>query len=291
MSEAVDPRAVSVSVLKGGVGKSTIAINLTRELAERGHNALLVDLDPNGHATMGLGLTEEYKRDTHLGDVILDDRTATPEDIIVETQFGFDVLPSSESLERVERELSNVMRGSSRVRKFVINPLLGERYDYIVTDSPANRGRLSDNALVGTLNMIIPLIPGNESLGGLQRTIERQIKPLREYEDLEILSIVPNMLEDRIDQQTGDRILLEELNARESLQKYVPPFATFTQEEFAAIDTGELRPLPKPGIRDRKAFTKGIGENKPLRDFDPENDQLKHFDELAKIVEQGGIHR
>jgi chromosome partitioning protein len=114
--------------------------------------------------------------------------------------------------------------------------------------------------------------------------LDRQIKPIREEIDFNILAVVPNRLSDRIDQQTEDRNLIEELN--QELGEYVPPFARITSEEFEKIDAGEMQ-APKPGIRDRKAVTKAYGEGQPLSAYDPNNDQLQHLDTLARIVEEG----
>ena len=73
-----NPRAVSVCMLKGGVGKSTIAVNLSRQLASEEHDVLLIDLDPNGHASVGLGFDEEYHNtDETIGDVFFDDADPT----------------------------------------------------------------------------------------------------------------------------------------------------------------------------------------------------------------------
>jgi len=285
------PRAVSVSILKGGVGKSTIAVNLTDRLAARGNDVLFVDLDPNGHASMGLGFKDAYHDDQDIGGLLFDDGDAAPEDVIYGTDYGFDVLPSSNNLEDVEDGLRNATMGDVRVRNNVIDPLLGDAYDYIVTDSPAYRGKLTDNALIATENIIIPLVPGNEALAGFQRTMERQIKPLREYIDLDILSIVPNRLSQRIDQQNNDRVLVEKLNQMDTLSKYVPEFARLSDDEFDRIDRGDVSPLPKPGLRDRGAFTDAFGESKPLGHYDPENDQLEHLETLARIVENGGVDR
>lgn len=286
MSTNTNPRAVSVSILKGGVGKSTIAVNLTDRLAARGNDVLFIDLDPNGHASMGLGFKEVYRDgDEDIGDVLLDDGDAAPADVIHSTEFGFDVVPSSKGLEKVEDRLRNSMFSDVRLRRDMVEPLLDEGiYDYVVTDSPAYRGKLADNALVATQNILIPLTPGNESLAGFERTLERQIKPIRKQIGLDILSVVPNRISNRIDQRNSDRILIEDLN--ENFGEFVPKFARIDPETFDRIDDGELDELPKPGIRDRRAFTKAFGENMPLAHYDPNNDQVAHLDTLAATVEE-----
>lgn len=283
-----DPRAVSVSMLKGGVGKSTIAVNLARQLAAHGHSVLLIDLDPNGHASVGLGFGEQYHNtDEDIGDVFFNE--ADPGSVMYDTGYEFDILPSSEELEQVEREIviGDVFQPSALLKREVVTPLLGEEYDYIVTDSPAYRSRLTDNALVATTNLMLPLAPGNEAMSGLERTIERQIAPLRKHLDVDVLALVPNMLSSRIDQQTQDRQLLERLNSHDNLQDRIPNFARIT--DWDAVDAGENELVP--GIRDRTSITKAYGEQKPLLDYDPDCDQLVCFEELAHIVEAGRVIR
>ncbi|MFP9192627.1 ParA family protein [Natronosalvus vescus] len=290
MSNQTDQsRAVSVVILKGGVGKSTISMNLARQLTKRGR-VLFADLDPNGHATNGLGYEKAYRGDTHLGNVLLDQGDATVGDIIRETPFEFDLLPSSNVLEDVEKELAGALQGSARVKTKIVDPLLGDHYDYIVFDCPAYPGMLNNNALVATGNVIIPLEPGTSSIGGYKRTMDRLIKPALEYIDIEVLALVPNKLRERIDHRTEDRELLENLNTAETTREKVPNFARITDEEFEAIDCGELRP-PKPGIRYSAALSKSLKEHQPLLDYDPENTQLENFEELAAIVENGGVDR
>lgn len=281
-------RAVSVCMLKGGVGKSTIAVNLSRQLAAQGHEVLLIDLDPNGHASVGLGFEDEYHNtDETIGDVFFDD--ADPTSVVYDTGFEFDILPSSEDLEQVEREIvvGDVFQPSGLLKREVVEPLLDNTYDYIVTDSPAYRSRLTDNALVATANLVLPLAPGNEAMAGLERTIERQISPLRQHMDVDVLTLVPNMLSGRIDQQTQDRQLLERLNSHDNLQDRIPNFARIT--DWDAVDAGDFK--PSPGIRDRTSITKAYGDRQPLLDYDSDCDQLQCFDELAQIVEAGGVVR
>ena len=129
-----EPRAVSVSILKGGVGKSTIAINLSDRLAAKDNDVLFIDLDPNGHASVGLGFKDVYQDGDDIGDVILDDGNASPQDVIHKSGFGFDILPSTSRLETVENLLRSASFPDVRVRQQVVDPLLGDEYDYIVTD-------------------------------------------------------------------------------------------------------------------------------------------------------------
>lgn len=287
------PQAVSVVILKGGVGKSTTSMNLARQLSERG-KTLFADLDPNGHATNGLGYEKAYQSETNLGDVILEGN-ATPGDIIQSTEHGFDLLPSSNTLEDVEKDLAGAMQGSARVKSKIVDPLLGEEYDYVVFDCPAYPGMLNNNALVATGNVMIPIEPGSSAIGGYKRTMERLIEPAREYIDVDVLAVVPNKLSDRIDQQTEDRELLENLNTAsyevndgQPLQEVVPSFARITAAEFDRIDAGEMQ-APKPGIRHRSALSRSLQENQPLQEYDPESDQIEHYRELADIVANGGV--
>lgn len=287
MSETVEPRAVNVAILKGGVGKSTVSVNLTERLAARGHDALFVDLEPNGHASVGLGFEEQYQDEDSddLGDVILDEGEADPQDIIFDTDFGFDILPSTKRLETIEKLIESSNFADVRLRNHVVDPLLGTDYDFIITDPPAYRGKITNNAHVATQNLIVPLTSGGGSVEGFQRMMERQVTPLRSQIGLDILAIVPNRINARIDHHNNDRKLVERLN--EDFPQHLPEFA---RVDFDEIDNGKRDgDLPKPGIRKDDTISQAYSERKTLAAHDPENEQLERFDELADIVENGGV--
>lgn len=282
------PRAVAVNVLKGGFGKSTTAINLARELADRNDSALLIDLDDNGHTTFNLGYRDQYEGDNHLQQILIDG--ADPLDHIVSVTESFDLLPSHEALEDVETNLQSAMASSQRLHRNVIDPLLGTTYDYIVVDTPANRGKLNDNALFATKHLIVPLRPESGWESGITQTNKRLIQEARQYFDLELLALVPTDLSERLDHDTRDRNLLYAINRRDELAPYVPNFARLTKDDWEAIDNGDYTG-DLPGIRHRASIDKAHRARKPLRDYDPDCDQLRCYDELAQIVEYGGVMR
>lgn len=282
------PRAVAVNVLKGGFGKSTTAINLARELAERNDRALLIDLDDNGHTTFNLGYRDRYEGENHIQNVLLDG--ADPTDAIVSVGGGLDLFPSHEALEEVETNLKSAMASSQRLSRNVIDPLLGDTYDYVVVDTPANRGKINDNALFATKNLVVPLRPESGWESGITQTNKRLIQEARQYFDLELLALVPTDLSERLDQNTRDRNLLHAINTREGLESYVPNFAHLPPSTWEEIDDGEYDG-ELPGIRHRASIDKAHRARKPLRDFDPDCDQLGCYEELAQIVERGGVVR
>lgn len=282
------PRAVAVNVLKGGFGKSTTAINLARELAERNGKTLLIDLDDNGHTTFNMGYREEYESTNHLQKILIDGDG--PQQYIVSVTDTLDLLPSHEALEEVETNLQSAMASSQRLHRNVVDPLLGETYEYIIVDTPANRGKINDNALFATKHLIVPLRPESGWESGITQTNKRLIQEARQYFDLDLLALVPTDLSERLDQNTRDRNLLYAINQRDELANYVPNFACLTEDDWAAIDSGDYQGS-LPGIRHRASIDKAHRTRQTLRDYDPDCDQLAHYVELAQIVEYGGVTR
>jgi hypothetical protein len=104
----------AVSLLKGGVGKSTIALNIADRLAARGHETVLLDLDKDGHMTTQLGYDDAYNRDANLGDALINGEDT--EDLLIEMDFGVHLLPSSNELENVETRMFSPHRSRPTVQ-------------------------------------------------------------------------------------------------------------------------------------------------------------------------------
>lgn len=270
-----NPRAVSVALQKGGVGKTTVAINLAERLANRSNDVLLVDLDQQGNATEGVGLADAYQNEVHIGHVLEDNSETTLGDVIREAG-SFDVLPANEDLDSVENSIRSATFGELWIRNEIIDPVLEETYDYVVVDSPPNLGPLADASLISTQNVIVPLRMSEPSVSGFERMYTQQITPIRKEIDLDIMAIVPNALSG----DNEEKRIIGNLEESE-FGEYLP--------EFARTDHFDDPDSPGPGLRERIAFRRAWREGVPLGEYDPESDMLDRLDALAAVVERGGV--
>src|SRR3989338_5570563 len=164
-------RVISVCNQKGGVGKSTSATNICAYLAAMGKYVLLVDLDSQANATLGLGINMNPDHPNIYHSLIIDQN---PETIIRKTSlFGFDILPASQSLAGATVELVTMDERETRLKK-VLNSIR-TNYDYILIDCPPSLGLLTVNALAASEHVLIPVQTeyfALEGLGQLMRTID-----------------------------------------------------------------------------------------------------------------------
>lgn len=162
------PRIISIANQKGGVGKTTTAINLGAALAEEGHNVLLVDLDPQGNASTGLGLEPE-KRDFTTYDLILDD--AALDKVIHRTDIeGLLLAPSTTDLSSADIEMMAIEKRSFLLHDALRQPAI-DAYDldFILIDCPPSLSLLTINAMVASDSVLIPLQSEFFALEGLSQ--------------------------------------------------------------------------------------------------------------------------
>jgi len=188
------PRILSVANQKGGVGKTTTSVNLATALSAIGKKVLLVDLDAQGNASTGLGISRASLR-TSTYDIIFDD--ASVEETVKKTRVpGLDVLPSSIHLSGAEIELVGATRREYRLQEaFRTNDL---DYDYIIIDCPPSLSLLTLNALVASDSIVVPLqceFYALEGLSHLVKTIERVQKTFNPR--LDIHGVVLTMFDKR----------------------------------------------------------------------------------------------
>ena len=188
-------RIVAIANQKGGVGKSTTAVSLGAALAELGYRILVVDLDPQGNASTGMGIRHEARGVT-VYDVVLSE--APVESAIVSTSVKYlDAVPSTIDLAGAEIELVSQFSRETRLKK-ALGPLGEGRYDFIFLDCPPSLGLLTINALTAAEELIVPIqceYYALEGLGQLLRNVnlvQQNINP-----ELRLTGIVMTMFDPR----------------------------------------------------------------------------------------------
>ena len=177
-------KIISVANQKGGVGKTTTAVNIAAALGYYDKKTLLVDIDPQGNATSGLGVNKrDVQKSTY--DMLIGEASA--EEIRLSTGFaGLDLLPANINLAGAELEISMLDNRETRLRR-AIAPLKAD-YDFIFLDCPPSLGLITLNALCAVDTVLVPIqceyyaLEGLSQLMGTIRQIKRRYNPLLELE-------------------------------------------------------------------------------------------------------------
>lgn len=157
---------IALANQKGGVGKTTTSVNLGACLADLGKRVLLIDLDPQGNATSGLGI-EKRQIEKSVYDVLIDEETMLKDVIQPSSHPGLDIAPTTIALSGAEVELTNLMARETRLKDSF--GTVKDDYDFILIDCPPSLGLLTINAFTAADSVLIPVQSEYYALEGLSQ--------------------------------------------------------------------------------------------------------------------------
>ncbi len=187
---------IAIANQKGGVGKTTTAINLGGALAEQGYRVLCIDMDPQANLTVGLGINLGIV-ERSVADVLADSR-ATMAEIVIPTQTtGIDVAPATLELASTEVELFSAI-GREHALREALDGWVDQNYDFALIDCPPTLGLLTINSLVAARSVIIPVQTQYYALKGLTALV-KVINTIRAKfnRDLRVLGLLPTFYDGR----------------------------------------------------------------------------------------------
>jgi chromosome partitioning protein len=253
-------RVICVSNQKGGVAKTTTAVNLAASLGKNGKTVLLIDLDPQGGCAVCLGMdTSSLQRTVY--DVLVKQGFDIGK-VIMKTAFSFDLAPSNIDLAGAEVELKQVLAQES-VLKRRLHPVLNQ-YDYIIIDTPPSLGILTVNALTSSDHVLIPISCEYMALRGLKMLLD-SIENVQTVTNpkLKILGILATKYDTRT------------VNSRE-VYDYL---SQFSSREGITL----FNPVIKQSVR----FTEAPNYGKPLVDLHPDLDGARAYQQVAEEILHG----
>jgi len=248
-------RIIAVANQKGGVGKSTTAVSLGASLAELGHRVLVIDLDPQGNASTGLGIRHE-QREVSVYDVLADE--APIEQAIVPTPIdNLFAIPSTIDLAGAEIELVSQFSRELRLKK-AIEPLKHDSYDYVFFDCPPSLGLLTVNALAAAEELIVPIQCEYYALEGLGQLL-RNVRLVQQNVNtgLRLTGIVMTMYDPRT--KLSEQVVAE-------VRRY------FGDRVYQTVIPRTVRLSEAPGF------------GQPINVYDPTSKGARSYRDLAREV-------
>lgn len=246
---------ISVTNQKGGVGKTTSAVNIAYYLAKSGKKTLLVDFDPQGNATSGLGI-DKATLDGTMSEVMLE--TKLLKDVIIKTDFSnLFLAPSTPHLANTEAELAQANRRFTRLRNAIDNT---PTFDYVIIDSPPSLSLLTVNGLIAARYVLLPVQAEFYALEGLGQLLET-MKLVRKNMNptLDLIGVLPTMVDKRTSLSTQVHEEIKKHFPGRVFKTTIPRNIRLAEAPSHGLPIGEYDKWSK-GARAYKAVTKELEE-------------------------------
>lgn len=244
-------RKIAVALSKGGVGKTTTAVNLAAGLTQRGAKVLLVDTDLQGQASFMLGQQPEIG----LGEMLTEN--LNPEIAITEIRDNLWLLPGGPNLVGINKLIARKDFGGEQTLAEALEPLEGN-YDYVVFDTSPAWDALAVNVFFYVQEVLAPVSLEVLTLKGLAE-FSKRLQAISKYKDLSLKYIVPNFLDRRV-RKSGE--LLEQLNAFYNQQLCPPIRYNVSLSEAAGYHQTIFEYAPRsPGAEDYRNLSERIAQN------------------------------
>jgi chromosome partitioning protein len=200
---------IAICNQKGGVGKTALTINLGAALAEQGKKVLLIDLDPQGHLTEGVGVKDLYLKEKNTLFEAMTDHKGDDDKLIHRIPHEkFDLIASSYQMALIEQKLFMTRNREHKLRELLDE--VSKDYDFVLIDCPPNLGNLTDNALNAARRVVVPIQAETSSLRALDLLFD-QIESVEHGLKIQVamLAVVPNLVQD----SALSKRILEDLRA------------------------------------------------------------------------------